>query len=132
VHDDHSIGKLVLILVLIGGAFFFSKSPTRDVELPRDPEFVRQVTNSKPVIVKFGADWCPPCQHVETELDHLAKTYGSRVHVVKVDIDARPDLAQHYGVRGIPHIILFQYGKQVSEFKGARSADNIARWAGLK
>jgi thioredoxin 1 len=132
VHDDNSLGKIVLVMVLLGGAFFFYRTPHSEVELPHDTDFVRQVTSAKPVIVKFGAEWCPPCQFIESELDELVKTYGNNVHVVKIDVDARPDLAQHFRVRGIPHVMLFQYGKQVKEFKGARSAEDIAHWAGLK
>lgn len=129
--DDYSLGKICLVIAVLGGIFFYSKMTPQEIELPRDPEFIRRVTNAKPVIVKFGADWCPPCRYVEAELDKLATTYGDRVRVVKVDVDARPDLAQHYRVRGIPHIILFEYGKQTSEFKGAKNAEDIARWAGL-
>jgi len=132
VNDDNSMNKLVLMLAFCAGAFFLFNPPHNEVELPDDPEFIRQVTNAKPVIVKFGAEWCPPCQEVEVELNHLSQTYGDRVHVVKIDIDARPDLAKHFGIGSIPHIMLFQYGEQVKEFRGSRPADEIAQWAGLK
>lgn len=131
-NDDHSMNKLVLMLVFCAVAFFFFNPPQNEVKLPTDTEFIRQVTNAKPVIVKFGAEWCVPCQQVEEELNQLTQAYGDRVHVVKIDIDARPDLARHFGVRSIPHLILFQYGEQVREFRGSRSTDEIAQWAGLK
>lgn len=131
-NDDHSMNKVVFLLAILGLGFFFFRTPRPPVELPKDQNFIQQVTNTHPVIVKFGAAWCPPCQHIEGELDHLARTYGNRVHVVKIDIDERPDLAEHFRVRSIPHVMLFQYGKQVSEFKGSRSAEEIAQWAGLK
>lgn len=120
------------MLVFCAVAFFFFNPPENETQLPTDPDFIRQVTNAKPVIVKFGAEWCPPCQQVEEELNQLTQTYGDRVHVVKIDIDSRPDLAKHFGVRSIPHIILFRYGEQEQEFRGSRSADEIAQWAGLK
>lgn len=131
-NDDNSMNKLVLMLVFCAVAFFFFNPPENETQLPTDPDFIRQVTNAKPVIVKFGAEWCPPCREVEEELNRLSQEYADRVHVVKIDIDSRPDLAKHFGVRSIPHIILFQYGEQVSEFRGSRSADEIAQWAGLK
>ena len=132
VNDDNSMNKLVLMLVFCVGAFFFFQKPQDKNELPTDPDFIRQVTNAKPVIVKFGAEWCPPCQQVEEELNQLTQAFSDRVHVVKIDIDARPDLAKHFGIGSIPHIMLFQYGEQVKEFRGSRSADEIAEWAGLK
>jgi thioredoxin len=131
VQNDHSLIKIFSVICVLAGMFLYNKMSLQEIELPRDSEFIRQVTNAKPVIVKFGADWCPPCRYVEAELDKLTTIYGDRVHVVKVDVDARPDLAQHYRVSGIPHIMLFEYGKQSREFKGAKTAEDIARWAGL-
>lgn len=131
-NDDQSNIKLYIAVIVVCGAFFALDVPRPEVPLPNNMEFVQQVTNSKPVIVRFGARWCPRCERLQTELDRLARNYDNRVHVVNIDIDREPGLAAHYSVRTIPHVMLFQFGEQVSEFKGSRSAEEIADWAGLK
>jgi thioredoxin 1 len=130
--EENSIGKYLMVAFLIGGAFFFSQGSRKEIPLPKDSEFVGRVTNSVPVIVKFGAEWCPPCRHVELELDRLTHMYGNRVRVVKIDVDAQPELAGYYRIGSIPHLMLFHYGKQIKEIKGARSAEELAEWAGIK
>jgi len=72
-----------------------------------------------PVLVDFWAEWCAPCQTLKPMLEKLAEEYGGRFLLAKVDADANPELAQHFGVRSIPAVkVLFQ-GQLVDEFTGA-------------
>ncbi len=50
--EENSIGKYLMVAVLIGGAFFYSQGSRKDIPLPKDGEFVGRVTNSVPVIVR--------------------------------------------------------------------------------
>lgn len=40
---------------------------------------------------------------------------------LKVDVDSNRDIAQQYGVRSIPRVILMKDGEQVGEFTGAKN-----------
>lgn len=72
--------------------------------------------SSQPVVVDFYADWCAPCKALAPRLDALeAETAG--VVFAKANIDDT-DLAQKYGVRGIPTLIVFKDGKPVSQASG--------------
>lgn len=128
----NSFFNFIVVAAIIGGAVYLTFGPSEPVKLPSDPQFASRIQGPGPVIVKFGAEWCPPCRQVEKELDQLAKSYAGKISVVKIDVDQQPDLAQHYRVRSIPHLFLFVEGKQVSELKGARSREQLAAWAGVK
>jgi thioredoxin 2 len=65
-----------------------------------------------PVLVDFYADWCAPCKMVAPLMDELAHAHVGRVLVVKVDTDAAPRIAERYGIRSIPTVILFKEGEE--------------------
>lgn len=89
--------------------------------------FAREVlAASKPVIVEFGADWCKHCQSLTANLTELAGRYPGRVRVVKVDVDAAPELAERYQVDALPTMLFFAGGERLGELRGLRSRDELA------
>ena len=83
--------------------------------------FTTEVLQSDvPVVVDFWAAWCGPCRMVTPELEKLAAAHGSAVKVVKVDVDANPEVAGRYRIQGIPTIALFRNGEVVASSVGAK------------
>src|SRR4030095_3609592 len=77
-----------------------------------DATFDKDVLQSgHPVLVDFWAEWCGPCKMFAPVLDEVAKEYGGKITVAKLDIDANPSTPGKYGIRGIPTVILYKGGQ---------------------
>ncbi|MEY4993644.1 MAG: hypothetical protein RIS82_766 [Actinomycetota bacterium] len=78
------------------------------------------LSNTKPVLVDFWAEWCGPCRMVSPILDQIAEEYADKIEVVKVNVDDEPALAQQYGITGIPALQVFKGGAVVKSMVGAK------------
>lgn len=67
-----------------------------------------------PVLIDFWAPWCGPCMALLPTLQALAPMYEGRLKIVKVDVDECPELADKFGVKGIPHLLLTRRGEPVA------------------
>jgi thioredoxin 1 len=84
-----------------------------------DSTFDQEVLQStQPVVVDFWAPWCGPCKALAPTFESVAVELDGKVKFVKVNIDDT-DIAQQYGVRSIPTLIMFKDGKVVSTKTGA-------------
>jgi thioredoxin 1 len=61
-------------------------------------------------------------------LGALNRKYGERIDIVRVDIDACPDLARQYGVRSVLTSILLRDGTNHDRFVGAKSERALVQW----
>lgn len=85
-----------------------------------DDAFEKAVLNSElPVIVDFWAPWCGPCRMVAPILEKIAKEYGEKLTVAKVNTDENPQWAQRFGVQGIPTMLFVHGGDVVHQQVGA-------------
>jgi thioredoxin 1 len=73
---------------------------------------------SKPVLFDFFATWCGPCKMQTPILEELAKKMGDTVEIKKIDIDQHMDLAEKYGIRVVPTLIIEKDGKIVQSLEG--------------
>lgn len=63
------------------------------------------------LLVDFYADWCGPCQTLAPILDRVVAELEGKVSLYKVNVDKHPQLSQQFGIRSIPHLMLFKKGK---------------------
>ena len=95
---------------------------------PDDAWFQTQVIErDEPIVVKFGAEWCGPCRQMDKMLGQYVASDNS-MPVLFVDVDEQPQLAAHYGVRGIPQTFLFKQGKPVAQITGSRDLQAFRSW----
>ena len=74
-------------------------------------EFVRAISQEKPVIVDFYASWCAPCKMQTPILYELANDLDGKISILKVDIDQNEKIAFKYLVESIPTLLVFKSGK---------------------
>ena len=89
--------------------------------------FQEIIQDEKPVLVDFFAEWCGLCKMMAPELKKLVDMRGDSIRVIKVDVDRNPEAATHFGVQGVPTLILFRKGQQLWRQSGAMSAVQLDR-----
>ena len=90
-------------------------------------EFEQFIDKEAHVVVDFYADWCGPCQVLSPTLEDLSRDFKGRVAVVKVDVDAQPELAQQFRVMSIPTLVFFRDKKVVQTLLGLRSKEDLRK-----
>ncbi len=76
------------------------------------------VANDKPVVIDFWAPWCAPCRALAPIFDSVASSFDGELTFAKVNIDESPAIAEKFGVRGIPHLLVVRGGEEVATLDG--------------
>ncbi|MFT6215284.1 MAG: thioredoxin 1 [Roseivirga sp.] len=79
------------------------------------------------VLIDFYADWCGPCQAMAPVLEQVASKFEGKVKIIKVDIDKNQPLAQKFGIRSIPTMMLFKDGKELWKKGGMMTNAELTR-----
>jgi thioredoxin 1 len=98
-----------------------------ELDYVNETEFETVVLQSEaPVLVDFTAKWCGPCKMVDPIVQQLAGEWGEKVRVLKCDADKNPNVLVHYGIMGIPTLLLFQGGQVTERVTGYQSRDKLS------
>lgn len=78
--------------------------------------FDELVLNSEvPVMVDFWAPWCGPCRVLGPIVESLSEDNDDNgVRIGKFNVDEGTEMAAKYGIRGIPCVLFFKNGEEVS------------------
>lgn len=75
-------------------------------------------------LLDFYADWCGPCQMMKPTVEAFEKMHPE-ITVRRINIDNEEELADKYGVTGIPCLVLLKDGKEVNREVGAMSLKKL-------
>lgn len=81
-----------------------------------------------PVVVDLWAAWCAPCRMVSPALEQVARELAGRVKLVKVDVDAAPELSRRFEVQAVPTLLVMDGGRVIARQAGAASAAALRNW----
>lgn len=81
---------------------------------------VVEASVEKPVLVDFWAPWCGPCRTVMPMLDRLADEYAGRFILATVNTDEQQQIAQHFGIRSIPTLMIVDNREIAEQLVGAQ------------
>ena len=94
-----------------------------------DGDFETDVINSdKPALVDFWAEWCGPCKMIAPLLEEAASEYADKMSIVKLNVDESPNIAQKFGIRSIPTLMLFKDGAVQAQKLGAMSKSQLTEF----
>ena len=86
------------------------------------------VKSSTAVLVDFWAEWCGPCRALAPKLEEIATEMGSKIKIVKMNVDENQQTPGQFGIRGIPAMLLFKDGKKVGELIGNQPKESITEF----
>jgi len=75
----------------------------------------------RPVVVDFWAEWCAPCKTLMPLLEKIANEYAGQFVLAKVNCDEEQQIAQQFGVRNLPTVMVMKDGQPVDGFVGAQT-----------
>lgn len=94
----------------------------------RSPELSVALTNGRPTIVEFYADWCEACRSMAPAMEAVESTYRQQLNVVLLNVDNPRWLpeVERYEVNGIPQLELFnRTGTSIGRAIGARTRPEL-------
>jgi len=75
-------------------------------------------------ILRFTASWCGPCKSLAMNLENANLT----VPIEVVDVDIHPEIAQEYGIRGVPTLVMMNENIEVKRLVGSKTVNELQEW----
>ncbi len=91
-----------------------------------DENFDNLIEKHDKVIVDFWASWCGPCKMMDPVMEDLAKEYGDKVLIGKVNTEKNSQITTRFGVQAIPTFIFIKNGEPVDQLRGAIQKNEMA------
>jgi thiol-disulfide isomerase/thioredoxin len=117
---------IALAAIALSVAIFFGfQTQVSSVSLEAQAEQATPIevalTNHKPTLTEFYANWCTSCQAMAKDLAQLKEKYSDSVNFVMLNVDNSKWLPEilRYRVDGIPHFVFFdQNGDAIAQAIG--------------
>ena len=86
---------------------------------------VLEASMQLPVIVDFWGPTCAPCRQLTPILEKATTAAKGAVRLVKMNVEAYPEIAQQLRISSIPAVMVFNKGQPVDGFVGAVSESQV-------
>jgi thiol-disulfide isomerase/thioredoxin len=134
----HFLMIVVVVAVLVLGYFILTKgsaSTAANAAAPGEETDIEDLVQTGSItIFDFYSDYCPPCRKISPLLEKLDEKREDIV-VMKIDInregrkgiDWGSPLARQYGLRSIPHFVIYDESGERSH-EGKAAAQQVFKW----
>ena len=107
-----AVASVVLSVALFLGLQTETSSSSLESQVKQSTSLDLALSNNKPTLTEFYADWCTSCQAMAPDLAAIKQEYGDRVNFVMLNVDNTKWLPEilRYRVDGIPHFVFMNAG----------------------
>ncbi|NEO70820.1 thioredoxin domain-containing protein [Moorena sp. SIO3H5] len=130
----------IITVVFAAGTFFLTRSDVSSLSsssvaglaliktmAKQSVPYELALSNNKPTVIEFYADWCTTCQSMAPILNKVHQKYGESVNWVMLNIDdpqwAKP--IEKYRVTGVPQFTFLDSNQQETEILVGKIPETI-------
>lgn len=121
--EPRTSGILSVALGLYQDMSIVAKNPI--LELSSNTFNQEVVANRSPILIDFWAPWCGPCRMMKPILAQAAEALAGDVRVATINVDDEPAIADAFGIRSIPTLVLVADGKVIDSVNGIVPASGL-------
>jgi thiol:disulfide interchange protein len=131
--------QIIGILLLVGAWFYFfvparPSAPGGEIAWRTDAKAaLRDANSDKKTLLVFSATWCPPCKQMKSDTwpDAQVARAARDYNAIWVDVDNHGELAQRFGVQGIPTVVVLdRQQREMGRMSGFVSPEEMTAWLG--
>ena len=86
---------------------------------------VSHVRDNMKRILRFTASWCQPCKTLAANLERAEV----KLPIEVIDIDVNEDIANQYGIRSVPTLVMLDENIEVKRNVGVKTPKLLKEWA---
>ena len=91
-----------------------------------ETNFEQEVLGARsPVLVEFWAGWSEPCKALMPVLQSVANDEAAPMKVARVNVEQHEELAEKYGVRAVPTLLVFNQGGLRAQIVGRATEQEV-------
>ncbi len=106
--------------------------PTIPYQLTNFKKDVLDQSQHIPVLVDYWASWCEPCMFLGPIVEKLAEEASDKWKLIKINTEEHSEIANEWGIRGIPNLKLFYKGQVIADLAGAMPEPEMRIWIDQK